>query len=223
MNNYISFNRTKVKKKKKIIEKEFVLKTIPYNKASIINKNIRDYHATLLKNCNNIPKLISHNKKLKFKFEYCGISLHKILQEKNMSKKKMNHILNEISNILNIFENVKIGIDPHFKNFTILKNKIYFVDFYPPVTSSFTALLIKYNPKIRKQISLHLQCYSYDKIKHHFLADLKKSKNINKEFYSFAKNFFIKKKVLNKINYKLINDIIKIENTNLNNQNFTLT
>ena len=135
----------------------------------------------------------------------------------------MNHLLNEISNILNICENTKIGIDPHFKNFTILKNKIYFVDFYPPVTRSFTSLLIKYNPKIKKQISLHLECYAYDKIKHHFLADLKKSKNINKKFYSFAKNFFIKKKILNKINYNLINNIIKIENNNLNNKDFTLT
>ena len=223
MNNYISFNKTKIKLKKKIIEKELTLRTLPYSNASKINKNIRDYHSILSKNCKNIPKLISHNNKLKFKFEYCGVSLHKVLQKKNITEKKLNFILEGITNILSNCEKKKIGIDPHFKNFTILKNKIYFVDFYPPVTKNFTNLLIKYNPKIKKQIRMHLACYSYNKIKHHFLADLKKSKKIYKKFYFLSKKFFIKKKVLNKIDYKLINHIIKIENTNLNNQNFTLT
>lgn len=223
MQKYISFNKTKIVFNKKTILKKFILKTIPLNEAKKINQFVRKYHATLYKNSLNIPKLISHNNKLEFKFEYCGHSLVTILKKKKLTKKNMSSILKQITDFLKMCETKKIGIDPHFKNFTILNQKIYFVDVYPPVTKNFTKLLIKYNPSIKKQINDHLSNYAYNKVKHHFLADLKKTKNINKKFYEYSKKYFVKNKILKKINYKLINKIIKIEDTNLNNRTFTLT
>ena len=117
----------------------------------------------------------------------------------------------------------KIGIDPHFKNFTLKKKKIYFVDIYPPIRKEFISLLVKHNKKIKFHILKHLENYKHNKIKQHFLADLKKTNYINKNFYKYAVEYFIVNNVVSKINYKLINQIIKIEERNLNNKLFTLS
>ena len=91
------------------------------------------------------------------------------------------------------------------------------------MTNEYRRLLIQNNPNIKNLISKHLDTYKYNLIKHHFLADLKKTKKINKDFYFYSKKFFIVKGILNKINYKLIKKIIKIENKNLKSNDFTLS
>lgn len=222
--NYISYNKTSVKlNNRKYIIKKYILKTIPKKKYKLINNYIADYHRLLFKNCIGIPKLISNNKTLEFKFEYCGNSCSQILQKKNISTKQMNLILSGIIKILNDCEKKKIEIDPHFKNFTIKNGKVYFVDLYPPMKNKFIKVLVDNNKVIKNEILKHLKTYKYKFIKHHFLADLKKSKYINRSFYFYSKKFFLENKVINKIDYELINNIIKIEEKNLNNKNFTLS
>ena len=135
----------------------------------------------------------------------------------------MNKILFGITKILNSCVAKRIDIDPHFKNFTIKNRNVYFVDLYPPMNKKFIKILLKSNKKIKKQIKDHLNNYNYKKIKHHFLADLKKTKNINRQFYFYSKKYFLEKKILKKIDYKLINKIIKIEERNLNDKRFTLS
>ena len=224
MKKYISYNKTAVKlNNKNIIFKKYVIKTIPKQKYSLINKSILLYHNTLFKNCKGIPKLISNKKNLEFNFEYCGKSLSEILKKPKLKKKRMKEILYGVVEILNICEKKKIGIDPHFKNFTVKGKKIFFVDIYPPIRKEFISLLVKYNKNVKSDIIKHLDTYNHKKIKQHFLADLKKTKYINKKFYKFAKEYFIVNNVVKKINHKLINQIIKIEEKNLNNKSFTLS
>tara|TARA_B100000927_G_C16428326_1_gene454446 strand:+ start:635 stop:1306 length:672 start_codon:yes stop_codon:yes gene_type:complete len=222
--NYISYNKTYVKRNnKKYILKKYIIKTIPKHNYKIVNDCILAYHKVLFKNCTGIPKLISNKKELEFKFEYCGKSCAQILQKKNINFNEMNMILDGISKILNICEEKKIDLDPHFKNFTIKNNKVYFVDLYPPMNNKFINILLNYNKNIKKNIKMHLTNYDYKKIKHHFLADLKKSKYINRKFYFYAKKYFLQKRIIKNINYKLINKIIKIEESNLKNKSFTLS
>ena len=224
MKKYISYNKTAIKlNNKNIIFKKYVIKTIPKQKHSLINKSILSYHNTLFKNCKAIPKLISNKKNLEFYFEYCGKSLSEILKNPKLKKREMKEILKGIVEILNICEKKKIGMDPHFKNFTLKKKKIYFVDIYPPIRKDFISLLIKHNKKIKFRILKHLENYNHNKIKQHFLADLKKTSYINKNFYKYAVEYFMVNNVVSKINYKLINQIIKTEESNLNNKLFTLS
>ena len=223
MKNYISYNKTDIKLNKNIIYKKYKIRTIPKKNVSLVNKNILNYYKLLKKNLIPVPKLISHNKNLEYSFEYCGESLSELLKKKYISKKRMNLILEEISKILDKCEKMTIDLDPHFKNFTLKNNRVFYVDLFPPMTNEYRRLLIQINPNIKNLISKHLDTYKYNLIKHHFLADLKKTKNINKDFYFYSKKFFIVKGILNKINYKLINKIIKIENKNLNSKDFTLS
>jgi hypothetical protein len=221
---YISYNKTSVKlNNKKYILKRYLIKSIPKKKYNLINDCIINYHKILFKNCEGIPKLISNKKNLEFKFEYCGESCSKILQKRKISIKEMNIILEGVTKIINACVKKKIDIDPHFKNFTVKNNSIYFVDLYPPMNKKFIKILLNYNKNIKDKITNHLKTYSYKNIKHHFLADLKKSKYINRKFYFYSKKFFLKNGVLKKINYKKINNIIKIEENNLKNKNFTLS
>ena len=89
MKKYISYNKTAIKlNNKNIIFKKYVIKTIPKQKHSLINKSILLYHNTLFKNCEAIPKLISNKKNLEFYFEYCGKSLSEILKNPKLKKKK---------------------------------------------------------------------------------------------------------------------------------------
>lgn len=147
----------------------------------------------------------------------------KLFKKKNLTQYKMKKILDGVSQILNFCEKNKIDIDPHFKNFTILNNKIYFVDIFPPLTKKYLTLLIFYNQKIKKKIIQHINTWNYKTLKLHFLADLKKSKFINRIFYYYAKKYFIKEKLIQKIDYKKINKIISIEENNLKNKKFTLS
>lgn len=222
--NYISYNKTSVKlNNRKHIFKKYKIKTIPKNKHKLINDCILSYHKNLYKNCFGIPKLIANNKNLEFKFEYCGKSCSEILQKKEINVNEMKFILNGVVKILNCCVKKKIDIDPHFKNFTIKNKKVFFVDLYPPMNKKFKNILINSNKKIKNEISNHLKTYGYKYIKHHFLADLKKSKYINRKFYFYSKKFFLENKVISKINYKLIDSIINIEEKNLKNKKFTLS
>jgi hypothetical protein len=223
MKNYISFNRTDVKLHNKIIYKKYKINTIPIKYIKCVNKNILSYHEHLKKNLVRIPKLIFHNKKLEFHFEYCGESLSEIVKKKNIPKNKINIILKGVSEILNKCERKKIDLDPHFKNFTIKNNQIFYVDLFPPMTNDYKKLLLNNNKNIKTYISEHFNMYSYKLIKHHFLADLKKTKNINQFFYFYSKKYFIDNKIIKKIDFKLIDKIILIEEKNLNNNNFTLS
>lgn len=224
MKNFVSYNKTNVKlNSKRQVLKKYTINTIPIKYYKIINKQINLYHKALYKGCDAIPKMIHNKKDLDYCFQYCGKSLHEILQNKKLSKKKMHVILDGVIKILNQCERQRIDLDPHFKNFTILKNKVYFVDIFPPLTSKYVNLLTKNNPKIKSQIKRHLNTWKFKIIKQHFLADLKKSKFINRKFYSLAKKYFLEQKVVKKIDFKLINQIIKIEETNLKNKKFTLS
>ena len=221
---YISYNKTSVKlNSKKYILKKYIIKTIPKKNYKIINDCIVNYHNILFKNCSGIPKLISNRKSLEFKFEFCGEILSKILKKKKITEKKMKIILYGVTQILNICERKKIDIDPHFKNFTIKNNNIFFVDLYPPMNKKFINILLRFNKKVKNKIKKHLETWSYKNIKHHFLADLKKSKYINRNFYYYSKKYFIDNNIVKKIDYKLINNIIRIEEGNLKNKNFTLS
>ena len=221
---YISYNKTSVKlNSKKHILKKYIIKTIPKKNYKLINDCIVNYHNNLFRNCTGIPKLISNRKNLEFKFEYCGESLSKILQKKMIKEKEMKIILKGVTRILNLCEKKKIDIDPHFKNFTVKNNNVFFVDLYPPMNKKFINVLLKYNKKVKEKIEKHLKTWSYKNIKHHFLADLKKSKYINRNFYYYSKKYFIENNIVKKIDYKLINNIILIEEKNLKNKNFTLS
>jgi len=224
MKNFISYNKTLVKlKNKNQIFKKYIINSIPKKYYQIINKNICLYHKELYDCSNGIPKLLFNKDNLEFYFQFCGKSLYKVLQTKKMSKKKMKVILDGVITILNECEKNKIDIDPHFKNFTVKNNKIYFVDIFPPLTKAYISLLTKYNKNIKKKIISHIGTWNHRIIKQHFIADLKKSKFINRKFYYYTKEYFLKKKIIKKINYKLINKIIKIEEKNLKNKMFTLS
>lgn len=220
---FISYNKTKVKlNKKRQIKKVYKINTIPAKYHKSINNEILKYYTKLSK-CENIPKLIKNKKNLEFYFEYCGTSLFDILQKKSLTKVRMEKILYGVAQILNFCEKNKIDIDAHFKNFTFLNNKIYFVDIFPPLTKKYLRLLTYYNKEIKNNIIQHLCTWNYKFIKEHFIADLKKSKFINRNFYFFAKKYFIKNRVIKKFSYKKINRIIKIEESNLRKNEFTLS
>lgn len=223
MAKFISYNKTIVKlNKKRQIKKIYKINTIPVKYYKYINNEINKYYTKLSK-CKNIPRLIKNKKNLEFYFEYCGNSLFDILQAKKLTKVKMEKILYGVTQILNFCEKNKINIDPHFKNFTILNNNVYFVDIFPPLTKKYIQLLTHFNKKIKNKIIKHLNTWNYQLIKQHFIADLKKSKFINRNFYLFAKKYFVKNKLIKKISYKKINRIIAIEESNLKNNKFTLS
>ena len=52
----------------------------------------------------------------------------------------MNLILEEISKILDKCEKMTIDLDPHFKNFTLKNNRVFYVDLFPPMTNEYRRL-----------------------------------------------------------------------------------
>lgn len=224
MKYFVSYNKTNVKlNNKKQVLKKYTINTLPKKYHKFINKQINIYHKSLYKGCNAIPKMISNKKDLEFCFQYCGESLYEIIQNKSLTIKKMHLIFDGVINILNQCEKNKLDIDPHFKNFTMKKDKVYFVDIFPPLTKNYIRLLTNYNLNIKSDITNHISTWKFNIIKHHFLADLKKSKFINRKFYILAKKYFLSQNVLKKIDYSLINKIIRIEEKNLKSKKFTLS
>ena len=169
-----------------------------------------------------MPKLISR-KGLTFKYEFCGESLIEILKGKQLSRSFMENVVRQIEIILKNCKKNNLGLDPHIKNFTLSKEKVYYVDTFPPVSKKYIDLLTKYNLNLDKEIRSHLRTWNPEKLRYHFLADVKKTKELNKDFYKVAKENFIKNRSIRNFNLQKVNEIINIEESNIALKDFTLS
>ncbi len=222
MNKYSTFNDTSIKLCGGKIKKKFILKKIPKKYKNKVSSLIVEYYNQLKSAGISIPKLYK-NDKLNFTFEYCGESLLNKLNKKNIEDNFIDDVLNQIIKILRKCVKHKIALDPHIKNFTINKGIIYYVDTFPPVLDDYINLLTKYNYPNKTLILRHLNTFKYNKIMYHFLADIKKTKTLNRKIYIKAKSLFIKKSFIRNFSLKKINEIIKIEHNSSKRKQFTLS
>lgn len=222
MKKYITFNDTSIKLNKNSIKKTFLLKTIPKSETKKVSKNINKYYLQLKQSGVRLPKLIKY-KDLQYTFEYCGNSLIDVLNKKTISEKRMINIIEQILSILKSSINNKTSLDPHIKNFTIKNNIVYYVDTFPPVTEEYIKILIKANAKNKSNILKHLSTWKPHKIMYHYLADLKKTRSIDRRFYFLSKKLIISKGYIRKFSIEKVNHIINIESSNLENRTFTLS
>ena len=222
MNKYITFNDTSIKFQGNKLVKIFILKTIPRKYKNIVSYYINRYHKTLNKIGVPVPRLY-HRQNLKFTFEYCGDSLIEILKKKSLSDEYIYNVLDQIIRILLKCSSNKVDLDPHIKNFTIKDSTVYYVDTFPPMVKDYVELLVKYNSENKKNIQKHLSTWKYNRLMYHFLADIKKTKSLNKKIYYVSKKLILKKRLIRNFSSKKINDIIKIEGSNLKRDGFTLS
>ena len=222
MSKYITFNDTSIKFKKNVIIKRFILKKIPYTYSDLVSSLIYKYHSKLKLIGVNLPNLIKY-KDLEFKFEYCGESLIDVLKEKDLTIKNIDNIIDQITIILRKCVDRKVSLDPHIKNFTLKNGVVYYVDTFPPVFNEYLNILIQYNPENKKNIIKHIKTWSPNRIMYHFLADLKKTKNLNKKIYLRSKKKFIQKGYIKRFSIDKVNEIIRIEGDNLKCKSFTLS
>ncbi len=222
MNKYITFNDTSIKVKKNIVIKKFLLKKIDYSETKKVSQLIYNYYKELENTGISLPKLISY-KDLTFKFTYCGDSLIQILKKTNLDDKFLDDVIVQISKILQKCSSCKVSMDPHIKNFTIKNGIIYYVDTFPPVSKEYIQILTNYNKINKKHIVAHLNTWKPDKLRYHFLADIKKTSNLNPNLYEKSKKYFIDKGFIRNFSNKKVNSIIKIENNNLFRESFTLS
>ena len=183
---------------------------------------IYSYYLELNKAGVTMPKLIS-SKGLTFKYEFCGESLIEILKGKQLSRSFMENVVRQIEIILKNCKKNNLGLDPHIKNFTLSKEKVFYVDTFPPVSRKYIDLLTKYNPNLNKEIRSHLRTWKPEKLRYHFLADVKKTKELNKDFYKVAKENFIKNRSIRNFKLQKVNEIIAIEESNIALKGFTLS
>ena len=103
------------------------------------------------------------------------------------------------------------------------KEKVFYVDTFPPVSKQYIDLLTKYNHNTSQEIKSHLRTWTPEKLRYHFLADVKKTKELNKDFYKIAKESFIKSRSIRNFKLQKVNEIIKIEESNIALKGFTLS
>lgn len=222
MKKYFTINDTKIIFKKEFVKKTYILKTIPKKEIEKVSKLIYSYYLELNKAGVSMPKLISR-KGLTFKYEFCGESLIEILKSKQLSRSFMENVVRQIEIILKNCKKNNLGLDPHIKNFTLSKEKVFYVDTFPPVSKKYIDLLTKYNPNLDKEIRSHLRTWNPEKLRYHFLADVKKTKELNQDFYKVAKENFIKNGSIRNFNLQKVNEIINIEESNIALKDFTLS
>ena len=222
MKKYFTINDTKIIFKKEFVKKTYILKTIPKKEIEKVSKLIYSYYLELNKAGVSMPKLIS-SKGLTFKYEFCGESLIEILKGKQLSRSFMENVVRQIEIILKNCKKNNLGLDPHIKNFTLSKEKVYYVDTFPPVSKKYIDLLTKCNPNLDKEIRSHLRTWNPEKLRYHFLADVRKTKELNKDFYKVAKENFIKNRSIRNFNLQKVNEIINIEESNIALKDFTLS
>ena len=222
MKKYFTINDTQIIFKKEFVKKTYILKTIPKKEIEKVSKLIYSYYLELNKAGVTMPKLIS-SKGLTFKYEFCGESLIEILKGKQLSRSFMENVVKQIEIILKNCKKNNLGLDPHIKNFTLFKEKVFYVDTFPPVSRKYIDLLTKYNPNLNKEIRSHLRTWKPEKLRYHFLADVKKTKELNKDFYKVAKENFIKNRSIRNFKLQKVNEIIAIEESNIALKGFTLS
>ena len=222
MKKFYSFNDTKIKFKKDTVEKTYILRAINQKEKELVSKLIEEYFETLKSTRISLPKLIKY-KDLNFIYEFCGESLIDSLKEDNISSDFMDNVIEQIGEMLHKCKLKEVGMDPHIKNFTYKKDKVFYVDTFPPVTEEYIELLTKYNKENKENIKKHLDTWKPDRLMYHFLADIKKTNDLNKKFFNKCKSFFIKKKYIKNFDMKEVDKIIEIEEKNLNKKGFTLS
>ena len=222
MKKYITFNDTSIKFQGNKLIKIFILKTIPGKYKNTVSNYIYQYHKKLNNIGVPVPKLY-HRQNLKFTFEYCGDSLIEILKNKSLNDEYIYNVLDQIIIILLKCSSNKVDLDPHIKNFTIKDNTVYYVDTFPPMVKDYIKLLVKYNSENKINVRKHLSTWKYNRLMYHFLADIKKTKSLNKKIYYEGKKLILKKRLIRNFSDKKINDIIKIEGSNLKRIGFTLS
>ena len=222
MKKYFTINDTKIIFKKEFVKKTYILKTIQKKETEKVSKLIYSYYLELNKAGVSMPKLISR-KGLTFKYEFCGESLIEILKGKQLSRSFMENVVRQVEIILKNCKKNNLGLDPHIKNFTLSKEKVFYVDTFPPVSKKYIDLLTKYNPNLDKEIRSHLRTWNPEKLRYHFLADVKKTKELNQDFYKVAKENFIKNGSIRNFNLQKVNEIINIEESNIALKDFTLS
>lgn len=222
MKNFYSCNDTKIRFKKDTVEKTYILKAIDHKEKELVSKLIKEYFEILKSTEINLPKLIKY-KDLNFTYEFCGESLIDTLKKNNVSESYMENVIKQIGEMLSKCSSKKVGMDPHIKNFTIKKNKVFYVDTFPPVTKKYIALLVSYNIENKNNIKNHLDTWKPDRLMYHFLADIKKTEGLNKKFYYKCKKYFLENSYIKDFNFNEVKKIINIEEKNFNKKGFTLS
>ena len=222
MKNFYSCNDTKIKFKQNTVEKTYILKAIDHKEKDLVSKLIKEYFEILKSTEINLPKLIKY-KDLNFTYEFCGESLIDALKKNNVSDSYMDNVIKQIGEMLSKCSSKKVGMDPHIKNFTIKKNKVFYVDTFPPVTKKYIALLVSYNIENKNNIKNHLDTWKPDRLMYHFLADIKKTEGLNKKFYYKCKKYFLENNYIKDFNFNEVKKIINIEEKNFNKKGFTLS
>jgi len=115
--------------------------------------------------------------KLFFVFEYKGINIIQMIGNKKPDEFFEKHavIFSEIINIIKKAQEADLFLDPHIKNFVIDKEKIYYVDFFPPYSPKYNKLVIEKSGEDKQEIvKENLSYFNPKELGCHFAADLLK-------------------------------------------------
>jgi len=221
---YQSVNNTLINIQENVVIKTYYLKTINKKYKSQIKNLIEDYFFELHNNGIPVPRLIKSNVNLEFHFSYCGQSLFSHLSSDNFREIiQDNNIVSQIIDICNNAISNDISFDPHIKNFTIKNGKIFYVDVFPPLNTSYINLLIKANSQNEERIKEQFNLFSPKLIANHFIADIQKSFPNKVEISELFSKYLLEYGLLDKIDKSLINNIIAIENKNHSDSHFSLS
>ena len=219
----VSMCQTTVRIEGDRVYKTYSLALIPYENATRVTQLLIQYHQQLDAVGLPLPTMKSNSEPLSFEFSYCGDSIMTLAQNDPLHFVKTNgQVIDQMLDICKLAIDQKLNLDPHFRNFTLDANgKVWFVDIFPPLVNGYIELFGSISETTRTRIQEHLALFFPDIIAQHFLADWFKVYK-NKEIVEAIAKKMIEKKMINQINYEQINEIVRIENHNHNDNQFWL-
>ena len=203
---------TRIELKDSVVYKTYQLNTLDAKYKPELSNLILEYFNSLLEAGINLPKLIDSDRKLNFKFSYCGQSVAKQLSHDPMNfYKKNEQLFEDIINICQLAINSNLHLDPHIRNFTNYNGKIYYVDIFPPYGEEYLDLLTQLNPHLKDKLTSLFSLFSPKMLPYHFLADFKKTFINEKKLLVIIEEKMKAMKIIDGHNPELIDWIINME------------
>lgn len=177
----------------KFIRKEIRLNVLGIERCEIMRDLMLGYVSRIREVGIPMPKIEeSHvkNGMIYFICKYRGKNLVELFEEREASDIFENH-LETFKQAIGAIRNAKesdLCLDPHIKNFVIDENGLSYVDFSPPYSKGYNALVLSRTRVSDKEIvEKNLNAFMPDQLGYHFMGDLlkedKKYSNISPEIY----------------------------------------
>ena len=141
----------------------------------LINDFLLEYINDIKSTSINFPKIQKYEILSDTIIYYCTYKGNNLLQKfsyDDIIVGKVDVYLNEVFDIINISQSNNILIDPHLKNFTLSKNKIYYVDFCPPLINKYINHRIDIESEYVNIIRDNFNYFKPENLFYHFCGDL---------------------------------------------------